>query len=121
MVTLIVCIKRKKGMSREDFTRYWRDNHGPLVRSCASFTRYLTGYSQYHLSAEGDSGGGDAGAEFGIAGTYDGIARLEFRSAEDMERAFSDPGYLANVRPDEPRFIDIAGCMSFVTEENRVI
>lgn len=121
MVTLIVCIKRKDGMSREDFTRYWRDNHGPLVRSCASFTRYLTGYSQYHLPAEGDSGGGDAEAEFGVAGTYDGIARLEFRSAEDMERAFADPDYLANVRPDEPRFIDIAGCMSFVTEENRVI
>ena len=39
----------------------------------------------------------------------------------DMERAFADPDYLANVRPDEPRFIDIAGCMSFVTEENRVI
>ncbi len=116
MVTLIVCIKRKEGMSREDFTRYWRDNHGPLVRSCASFTRYLTGYSQYHLS-----GDGNAEAEFGVAGTYDGIARLEFRSAEDMERAFADPDYLANVRPDEPRFIDIAGCLSFVTEESRVI
>lgn len=121
MVTLIVCIKRKEGMSREDFSRYWRENHGPLVRSCASFTRYLTGYSQYHLSGAGDPEVGNAEAEFGVSGNYDGIARLEFRSAEDMERAFADPDYLANVRPDEPRFIDIAGCMSFVTEENRVI
>jgi uncharacterized protein (TIGR02118 family) len=116
MVTLIVCIKRKAGMSREDFSRYWRDNHGPLVASCASFTRYIAGYSQYHLTGED----GEA-AEFGVAGVYDGIARLEFRSAEDMEAAFADPDYLANVRPDEPRFIDIDGCMSFVTEENRVI
>jgi uncharacterized protein (TIGR02118 family) len=116
MVTMIVCIKRKSGTTREEFSRYWRENHGPLVASCPDFTRHLTSYSQYHLA---DSP--NAAAEFGVAGTYDGVARLKFRSAADMEQAFAEPDYLARVRPDEPRFIDIDGCMSFVTEEHRVI
>jgi uncharacterized protein (TIGR02118 family) len=116
MTTLIVCIKRKEGTSREEFARYWRDSHGPLLASCPDFTRHLISYSQYHLAE-----GSDDAAEFGVAGTYDGVARLKFRSAHDMEQAFAEPDYLARVRPDEPRFIAIEGCMSFVTEEHRVI
>ena len=116
MVTMIICVKRKSGTTYEEFSQYWRENHAPLVASCLDFTRHLVSYSQYHL-AEGHN----AEAEFGVAGLYDGVARLKFRSAREMELAFTEPAYLANVRPDESRFVDIEGCTSFVTEELRVI
>lgn len=116
MITLVVCIKRHASFSQAEFSRYWREHHGPLVNGCADFARHLLGYSQYHLV----DGANDA-AEFGIPAGYDGVARLTFASMETMAQAFAEPAYLADVRPDEPRFIDIDACMSFVTQEYAVI
>ena len=33
MVKYIICAKRKAGLTRQEFNAYWRNNHGPLVRS----------------------------------------------------------------------------------------
>ena len=32
MFKMIYCLRRKPGLSRADFQRYWRDQHAPLVR-----------------------------------------------------------------------------------------
>ena len=34
-VKLVFCVKRLPHLSREDFQKYWRDRHGPLVREAA--------------------------------------------------------------------------------------
>ena len=36
MVKLVFCAKRLPHLSRDDFQKYWRDHHGPLVRAAAS-------------------------------------------------------------------------------------
>ena len=33
----------------------------------------------------------------------------------------NDPGYLAQIRPDEERFLDLHGCDFIVSEENFVL
>lgn len=33
--TMVAFIKRKEGMSLEDFYKYWEDVHGPLVKPWA--------------------------------------------------------------------------------------
>ena len=33
MIRLIFALRRKAGMSFEDFQSYWREQHGPLVAS----------------------------------------------------------------------------------------
>jgi len=53
----------------------------------------------------------------GVAGAYDGVAELWFDSAEEIERAFEEPRYLEIIRPDELKFVDVPGCISFITEE----
>ena len=46
-VKMICMIKRKPGMSVEEFHRYWREVHGPLVASTRS-GRHASRYEQNH-------------------------------------------------------------------------
>src|SRR3546814_16148855 len=80
MTTLIVCIKRKPGLSPEDFTSHWQEKHGPMLRACGDFTRHLRSYTQ-HVLADRDS---PVAKLFGVSGDYDGVAVLEFRSEAAM-------------------------------------
>ena len=80
MVKLIVCAKRKPGITREEFGRYWRESHGPLVKSVSEFIRHVRKYVQCHMVS--NSG------PLGTGTDYDGIAELWYDSAEDVNRAF---------------------------------
>ena len=44
MVKMIATLKRKPGMTRKEFSDYWRYHHAPLVQSVSEFTRYLRKY-----------------------------------------------------------------------------
>jgi len=113
MVKYIICATRKAGLSHEEFSAYWRERHGPLVRSVPEFARYVRKYVQCHLVK--------GSAPLGSGGTYDGVAELWFDSVEDLQKAFSEPRYLEIIRPDEQKFVDGEKFLSFITEENQVI
>jgi NAD(P)-dependent dehydrogenase (short-subunit alcohol dehydrogenase family) len=117
MTTLVVCIKRNPKLSRAEFSRYWREKHGPLLAACTDFTRHLKSYFQHHLNAD-DTG---QSAQFGVVGDFDGIAILDFHHPAAMALAFAEPRYLSNVQPDEARFVDISACVSYVTEAVSVV
>lgn len=53
----------------------------------------------------------------GAEAPYDGVAELWFDSVEELNRAFNEPRYLEIIRPDEYKFADLPGCISFVTHE----
>jgi hypothetical protein len=46
MIKLVVMIKRKSGMSKEDFDRYWSGPHAEQVLGCADFRRHIRRYVQ---------------------------------------------------------------------------
>ena len=113
MITMIVFIRRKKGMSREEFSRYYFEHHAPLVKSTPEFMRHVRKYAQYHPAP----GSAEAGSLFGDITDYDAVGEIWFDSRESMNEALSEPVYLKNVKPDEYRFIDIDACLSFVGDE----
>jgi hypothetical protein len=45
------------------------------------------------------------------------VAELWFDSAEEITSAFNEAKYLEIIRPDEHKFADLAGSISFVTQE----
>ncbi|MBV8139286.1 MAG: EthD family reductase [Deltaproteobacteria bacterium] len=49
MVKLIICATRRSDISRHEFDSYWREKHGPLVKSVPEFARYVRKYVQCHL------------------------------------------------------------------------
>jgi uncharacterized protein (TIGR02118 family) len=108
MVELVALLPRKPGMSKEDFHRYWRERHGPLV--VETLGRHLKGYEQHHrLLADGDHD--DA---------WDGVAIQRFESADDFQAFMSDPAFVERVVPDQEAFIDMSRVIWFLSEPAEV-
>jgi EthD domain len=95
-VKIISFLRRNSAMSPPEFASYWRGHHSSLVQSVPEFWRHVRGYVQNHpLRETVRTLSGD------IAEGFDGVTQLWFDSDQDAVRAFSEPRYLAIIRPDE--------------------
>ncbi len=113
MIKLMINVVRKPEMTHQEFSIYWREQHGPLVKSVPEFTRHIRKYVQCHpVLGRNPLGAGDI---------FDGVAELWFDNVQAMENAFSEPRYLEIVRPDELKFADLPKCVSLITEEVAMI
>jgi uncharacterized protein (TIGR02118 family) len=107
MIRIEFPLRRKPGMSREDFQAYWRDVHGPLVAR-HSTTLAIHRYIQLHTL---DDPINDALSEArdGTEEPYDGVAELWWAD-HDALNAFTTPeGHAAatELLEDEKNFIDL--------------
>lgn len=110
MVKLICFVKRKPGMSAEDFHSYWRETHGPLVASTKSGSHCVR-YEQNHR-ALGDYARGDDG--------FDGVTEQWFRSLEDFHESVREPDF-SRIDADMANFLDTDNLVFVLTEEPEVI
>ena len=111
MVKLTCLIRRKEGMSPEEFHAYWRDHHGPLVLSTRSGSHVLR-YEQHHRALD------DYGPE--DDGQYDGVTEQWFESMEDYQAHMAEKDF-AEVWADLPKFLDVDRLAFVVTEDPVVI
>ena len=111
MVKLTCVLRRKAGMSPEDFHRYWREQHAPLVLSTAHGSHVLR-YEQHHRPLD-DYGAGDDGG-------YDGVTEQWFSSMEDYRASLAEADF-ALVWEDLGRFLDTDRLAFVVTEEPVVV
>jgi uncharacterized protein (TIGR02118 family) len=121
MVKIVFCLRRKDGMALEDFQRYWREEHAPLVQQHAGVLGILR-YVQSHTrpGPEADL----LRASRGGPGAYDGVAELWFRDTAALIEAASTPegrAAGATLLEDERRFIDLAHSPIFLAEEHEVV
>jgi uncharacterized protein (TIGR02118 family) len=121
MVKLVFCVRRLPQLSREDFQKYWRDRHGPLVRESAAALG-IRRYVQVHTltTPVNDRLRGGRGAPE----AFDGVAELWFDSVEALAAAGGTPeGRAAGKRllEDERRFIDLARSPLWLAEEHEVV
>lgn len=117
MITLIFCLRRRPDLSFEDFDRYWRETHGPLVQARAGALR-LHRYVQSPRVETPFSA--PAARSRDAPPAYDGLAQASWRGAEDLAAAFQSPeGRRAaqELIEDERRFIDLAASPIFFTED----
>lgn len=110
MITMIVFVTRKTGLSYEEFSDYWLNRHAALVKGVPEFMRHIRRYVQHHR-APGET---EAGSLFGDHPDYDGVGEIWFDSREAMTAAFAEPRYLEIIRPDEEKFFDASRCLSFI-------
>jgi uncharacterized protein (TIGR02118 family) len=122
MVKLVFTLHRREGMSREDFHRYWRDQHGPLVQRHAA-TLHIRRYVQVYLH-ETYLNEAVAAARGSQPQFYDGVAELWWDSLEDLAAVMSGEAAQAAVQElleDEQRFIDLPRSPLWLGEENVVV
>ena len=106
MVKGIVVLKRKPGLSQEEFTRYYEEVHVPLVLShFRTMRRYVRNYVIAPPGGEGPD--------------FDCITEFWFDSKQELKRVYdlyeSDVGEV--IRNDEERFIDRSKMLFFRVEE----
>jgi uncharacterized protein (TIGR02118 family) len=122
MIKLVFTLRRREGMTREDFQRYWREEHAPLVRRHAEVLRIRRYVQTYARDTDLDEA--LAGARGSEPRTFDGVAELWWESFEDLVAASSsEEGRAAGqaLLEDEQRFIDLANSPIWLGEENVVI
>ncbi|HEY8513886.1 MAG TPA: EthD domain-containing protein [Candidatus Binatia bacterium] len=123
MLKLVFCLTRLPHLTREEFQRYWRETHAPLVRRHAETLR-IQRYVQLHSLPASDPLNEALRASRGGPEGYDGIAELWWRSAEDLAAATAtEEGRAASLEllEDEKRFIDLARSPLWLAHENEVI
>lgn len=121
MLTIQYCLRRKPGMSYEDFSAYWRGPHAQLVQSLAERLG-VARYVQHHAVLP------DLALQMqhmrGTGAPFDGVAAISFASAEALARGNTDPEAMEAQRllaEDEAKFIDSAGSVIFFTQAHEVI
>jgi uncharacterized protein (TIGR02118 family) len=121
VIKLVFCLTRKDGMSRQEFQRYWREDHAPLVASHAE-TLNIRRYHQLHTVD--DAINDPIRASRGGPPSYDGVAELWWDSLETLAApGQTEAGRAAGAAllEDEKRFIDLSRSPLFFTEVHEVV
>ena len=121
MLKLTFCLRRLPALSREEFQRYWRETHAPLVRRHADALG-IERYVQVHAAHDDVSAALRAGR--GGPEGYDGVAELWWRDRAAFDAALAKPEAQragAELLADERRFIDLARSPLWLGEEHPVV
>lgn len=117
VVKLTFALRRAPHLSREEFQRYWREQHAPLVEK----HKEVLGIRRYVQVHTLDTPANAAlRASRGAPPEYDGVAELwldsaEIRTTPEAARAG------AELLEDERRFIDLESSPLWLSEEKPVI
>ena len=124
MIKVIGLLRRKPGISREEFLRHWKDHHGALAMSVPEFARHVRKYVQVHRVSIPQLDAQERYSQTGLPMEYDGAVEMWFDSPEAMQKAFAalaDPVACKELREDEDRFIDGSNTLSVMVGEEFTI
>jgi hypothetical protein len=113
-VTVVVLLKRREGMSEEDFRDYYENSHSVLARSIIpGLMRYTRNYVvRDTVSLARQIGDAPPPA-------FDVITELVFADESaysEFRRSFSDPATVALIARDEAKLFDPTFMQSFIVE-----
>ena len=120
MLHLIFCLRRLPHLSREEFQRYWREQHAPLVQRHAAALG-IRRYVQAH-TIDPELSRGIAGSR-GAPDPFDGVAELWFDWEPQALRTPTPEAIEAGrqLLEDEQRFIDLVRSPIFFADDIVVI
>ncbi len=121
MIKLTFCLRRKEGLSPEEFHDYWLNNHAPLVRSQMKALK-IRRYVQVHrIDSPANEG---IGASREAPTPYDGVAELWFDSVDSVSGNGQSPEAIEAGRillEDERKFIDLPNSPLWFNDEHEII
>ena len=118
MIKLVFCLRRRADLSREEFQKYWLEEHGPFFQQNAGTMRSKKYVQSHTLNTPMN----DAFRESrGMRAEYDGVAEVWFESEADVMEAMSTPEgqkLAGALLEDESTFIDHTNSSAFLVEEH---
>lgn len=106
MIKYITVLFRKEGMSREEFSSYWKDTHAPILRQIPG----LKGYVQNHALVDPQ----------GKEPPCDGFGELYFDSVQAMREGLGSPEGEATLA-DISNFCDTEKLMRVFVDEVKFV
>lgn len=111
MIKMIITLKRRAGMSHDEFVRYQREVHRPLLMAIPEAERYIRRFVVSYPIPAPDYSGPD----------YDSVVEAWFDSLEDMNALYFSQNFREKVDPDHANFMDMTAYGRIVAEEEAVI
>jgi hypothetical protein len=107
MVRLICLLKRKPGMTVDEFRDHWQHRHGPLIRSTESMAKHVLLYEQY-LPAD---------SPIPLGKEFDGVTIMGFATPDDFVAFVGEDDYTKVIAPDEQALLDMDGLVGIIVDE----
>jgi uncharacterized protein (TIGR02118 family) len=121
MIKLTFCLRRRPDLSVEEFQRYWREVHAPLVAARADVLN-IRRYVQVHTAAEPGLHEAFRRRNDGAPEPYDGVAELWFDDLAAFGRDTPEARQAsAELRADEANFIDLPNSPMWVGVEHPIV
>ncbi|WP_327241833.1 EthD domain-containing protein [Streptomyces sp. NBC_01320] len=115
-VSLVLLLKRKPGISMEEFRQHYDNVHAKMAEKC--FDHVYDRYSRNFITADPDLWA--TGEEVNEA-PYDAVTVISFLSMEgleEMQRLVQEPEQFKAFLDDENSFLDQSSRISFLCEES---
>jgi uncharacterized protein (TIGR02118 family) len=120
VVKLVYVIRRREGLSAEEFRRYWLEIHAPKVINVAKDIRARRYVQSHTLDTPLNQAFADSR---GLSPFYDGITEVWWDSLDELTAAASSPEGATAFKmllEDEQQFIDLTRSTIFMTEEHEI-
>ncbi|KAI0344605.1 hypothetical protein BDW22DRAFT_1326392 [Trametopsis cervina] len=92
------------GVSREEFSRYWLEEHGKIFMSLDIVKKNLTKYEQFHFNLDMNNKLSEAMGT--VPSPFWGLVMFEAESYDKIMEVLSHPEYIRLVYPDEGHIMD---------------
>jgi uncharacterized protein (TIGR02118 family) len=106
MIHVHFFITRKPSMSDEEFHRYWRETHAPIVKRVSQIRRYVQSHRIPFPATNAP---------------YDGEAEVWLDNLDALHALRRDPEYRNGAFVDEPNFIDMSRSDWMMTEDHVIL
>jgi uncharacterized protein (TIGR02118 family) len=111
MIKMVITLKRREGMTHDEFTHYQKDIHRPLLMSIPEAERYIRRFVVSYPVA----------APRYPEPEYDSVVEAWFDSMADLEALYFSENFVKIVDPDHENFIDLSAFGRIISEEDVVI
>lgn len=122
MIKIIALLKKKEGLSREEFIDHYENSHAPLINGY--FQKFLVEYRRIYLDHDHELSFCGNYVDRHFSGQrYDAVTINSFRNAADLEefyQAAAQPGVGEAIAADEAKFLDNSANQVVVVLEERV-
>ncbi|KAA0942617.1 EthD family reductase [Streptomyces apricus] len=111
MIKMVMTLKRREGMTHDEFTHYQRNVHRPLLMSIPEAEQYIRRFVVSYPVPVPNCPEPD----------YDSVVETWFDTMDDLNALLFSENFLKTVDPDHKNFVDLNSFGSIISEEEVVI